>query len=261
MRPTIWLLAVVGLFAGGCEFKPKFNPNDPNQVSADRQPVVIQAYFKQMSDDVIGPAVSAAQITREKGDQMMVEGAKDYLNTIHLKDTPPNLMWMLGDEFITAHDWKRAKTFLEQALKVDTGPDRLVHDRVWFARCQAELGEVDEAIKTARSAFEAPPYWKWPILYAVIYEIVPAAEREKPSARLALAQLVKDSIKQHEAASGTGSDVTRLDYLIRRQYHINRAWRLVEELYDAANRPDLARAAAVEAIGNSKHSSAKAIQT
>ena len=261
MRPTAWLLAVVGLSAVGCQFNAARNPNDPNAVSAARQPIVISAYMKQMSEEVIGPAVSRDEITKEQGDQMMVEGAKAYLETVHLKNTPANLAWMLGEDYMAAHEWDRAEKLLKQALTVDSGPDRVVHDTVWLARCQAELGDVSDAIKTARSSFSAPPDWKWPILYAVYLEIVPAAERQKPSTRIELAHLVEDAIKQHEAATGSTDDPSRRDYLFARAFHISRAWGLVVKLYDAANRPDLARAAAAAATAKSQHPSAGVVQT
>ncbi|MHB8637259.1 MAG: tetratricopeptide repeat protein [Fimbriimonadaceae bacterium] len=237
----------------GCQVKPPRNPNDPNQVGAAKQPQVIHDYIEQMSRDVIGPAVAANQITQPQGDQLMIQGAKDYLKTVHIKHTPPNVVWMLGKAYFDAHEWDRAAQLLEEALTADTSADRLVHDRVWLARCQAELGQVDDAIKTARSAFAAPPAWKWPILYAVYLEIVPAAERIKSADRIQLAHLVEDAIKQHAAATGTLEDPRTRSYVVTRNYHIAKAWSLVVQLYNAANRPDLARAAAAKATAQSQH--------
>ena len=261
MRRLPWILAVVSMALVGCRVDPPFNPNDPNQVSADRQPLVIKAYMKQMSEDVIGPAVLARQITKDQGDQMMVDGAKDYLKTVHLKRTPPDAQWMLGEAFITAHEWARAEEFLTVAMQADSGPDRQVHDRVWLARCQAELGKVDEAIATARSSFVAPPEWKWPILYAVIYEIVPPAVRIKPEKRIELAHLVEDAIKQHEAAVGSLEDDRTSQYVATRNFHIAKAWQLVVELYTDAKRPDLAHAAAVRATDRSHKAESKSTKT
>jgi tetratricopeptide (TPR) repeat protein len=178
---------------------------------------------------------------------------------VNLKDTPPNLVWMVAEAYLTAHEWDRAQKLLQRALLFDNGPDRIVHDRIWLARCQAELGDVDGAIKTARSAFAAPPEWKWPILYAVYLEIVPAAERAKPSARIELAHLVEDAIKQHLAATGTLEDPHTRSYLVTRNYHVSQAWSLVAKLYAAANPPDMARSAAAEAKSKSRRANKPAI--
>lgn len=260
MRPTAWLLILIVVTTAGCQFSAVRNPNDPNEVSADRQPIVVKAYMKQMSDDVISPAVASRRITDEQGKALMVQGAKDYLKTVHFKNTPPNVVWMVAEAYVTAHEWERAKPLVEAALKFDTDGDRRVNDILWLARCEAELGDVAIAMKTARDSFSAPPEWKWPILYAVIYEIVPAAERMKPRARIELAQLVKDAIKQHEAATGSIEDPVRRDWVALRDFHISRAWRLVVQLYNAANRPDLARAAATEATAKRPHAGTNAIQ-
>ena len=256
MKQGFWLVLVVGVIAAGCQFRQIPNPNDPNTVPADRQPIVVDAYMKQMSDDVIGPA---KDITPEQGRQLMVQGAKDYLKTVHFKNTPPKLVWMVAEAYYTANEWGRARQLFEQALTADTTPDRKVNDTLKLARCQAELGDVDSAIRTARLAFQAPPEWKWPILYAVYLEIVPAAERIKPSARIELAHLVEDAIAQHEAATGTISDAVRRAWVVTRRFHIGEAWNLVEKLYNAANRPDLARAAATKAAAKLQHSRANAI--
>jgi tetratricopeptide (TPR) repeat protein len=249
MRTHTWLLlAAAGLATAGCRVGQARNPNDPNEVSAEAQPKVIDAYITQMWSDVIRPARDAGQVTSEQGDQLMITGAKEYLDAVHFKETPPTVAWLLAKSFIAAHEWDRAEKLLETAVQTDKGPDRQVHDRIWIARCQAELGQVAEAIKSARSAFDAPPEWKWPILYAVYLEIVPAAERVKPSARIELAHLVEDAIKQHEAASGSLEDERTSAYVATRAHHISEAWNLVVNLYRAANRPDLARAAATKAI-------------
>lgn len=249
MNARSWLLLVVaGLATAGCRVGQAKNPNDPNEVSAAAQPKVIDEYMTQMWSDVIRPARDAGQVTSEQGDQMMITGATEYLKTVHFKETPPAVAWLLAKSFIVAHEWDRAAKLLEVAIKTDSGPDRQVHDRIWLARCQAEQGQVDEAIKWARSAFDAPPEWKWPILYAVYLEIVPAAERVKPSARIELARLVEDAIKQHEAATGSLEDERTSAYVATRSHHISEAWALVVKLYQAANRPDLAREAAKKAI-------------
>ncbi len=245
-----WLLPIAAAVClAGCQVQPARNPNDPNEVSADKQPDVIEAYMKQMSEDVIRPAVAAGQVTDAKGREMMVQGAKEYLKTVHIKDTPPSVAWKLGEAFMAAEEWQRAEGFIRTALQTDTTPDRLVHDRIWLARCEAELGIVDAAIKDARSSFVAPPPDKWPILYAVYLEIVPAAERAHPETRLELAKLVEDAIKQHRAAEGSFDDLRTRGFVIAREHHISLAWSLVVHLYEAAGRPELARAAAAKAVG------------
>lgn len=259
MRRSWWIMVGAVLAVAGCQAPLIHNPNEANQVSPARQPDVVEAYMEQMAEDVIAPAVATAQITRERGDQLMVEGAKAYLDTVVFKDTPPEKVWLVAKAYMTAHEWDKAVPLVEQAIKVDTTGDRKVNDQLWLSRCHAELGHWMEAVKDARESFVAPPEWKWPILYAVQYEIVPACERDPKASRIELAHLVEDAIKQHEAATGSLDDSVRRSWIATRTYHLNKAWSLVIQLYTDAKRPDLARAAAQKATTNSQHPTTKTL--
>jgi tetratricopeptide (TPR) repeat protein len=246
---SLTLTAFMALALSGCHFRSEPNPNDPNQVSGDRQPFVIKDYMKQLSD-VVSTAVEANQITETQGVELTTEEARTFMHGIRLKRIPPNEEAIVAQGFITAHEWEKAKEHLDVALTVDSTANALVNDRLRYARCLANLGDVEGAIKWARLSFEAPPTSKWPILYGVYLEIVPPAIEENPADGLELAQLVKDAISQHEQAA---RDLTLKDdemianedrWYDARPYHIEKAWDLVIKIYNDAKRPDLAKAAA-----------------
>lgn len=260
MRPSyaVALILVAGL--SGCRLWQEPNPDDANQVSASRQPDLILRHMKHASD-VVNDQVWRNKIDDATGRKLLLQDAQQYMNSIRLKNISANDAWKIAQAYLTAQQWDKAEHYLGIALQNPPDQDRRINDTLRFARCQAELGDVPAAIITVRSLFDAPPEWKWPILYAVYLEIVPAAAEKNPDMRIELAQLVRDAIHQHLLATGNARDPRFTNLIFARTHHVVKAWQLVDQLYADAKRPDLARAAANQEAADVKASEALTPQT
>ncbi len=111
-------------------------------------------------NEVVQGAVSNGQISDAKGVELTTLEAKAFMDSIHFKAVPANLQGIVAQGFITAREWNEAKARLEIAIGADGSGVTLLTDQLRYARCLANLGDVDGAIKYTRMTFSAPPEQK-----------------------------------------------------------------------------------------------------
>lgn len=247
------VVITAAFLVGGCTVRQLPDPNDPLS-NAAHAGELLRKQMKQLSE-LVNDKVAAKDISDADGQKILATQAGEELDRLKDIKIPQESAWEFAEVAITAKRWPAAKFLLGQALEVDnkahqkdpSDEDRLVNDTLRLAHVQAEMGDLDAAMKTARSAFSATPHWKWPILYAVYLEIVPAAERVKPGHEVELAQLVEDAIGQHKLAQGSPDDKREAGWVAARNFHIRAAWIKAAELYQVASKPDQAARATQEA--------------
>lgn len=231
-----WIAALAGaVVLAGCAFEPPPDPNDPAQVGVMQQEVLMRnlrwaAEF--YSDRKLRGEIDDAQLR-----QLLSEYANRLVATVDLELINPVSAWKYGDVFRTAERWDLAEHALRMAVdfaKRTRNEDRRVNDSLRLAQVVAHQNRVDEAIEIARSTFDTPPDQKAPILYAVVYEIVPAAERKGRDAELA--RLLEDAIDQHNQVIVDPNSDSGRAFLGAKRHHISRAWQKVVQLYRQAER-------------------------
>ncbi|MDR3688738.1 MAG: hypothetical protein P4L46_05105 [Fimbriimonas sp.] len=242
MRLRLPIVLPFVLLLAGCQTPSLPNPNDPNDVgplSADN----IRAQLSSMSDS-LQMHVFRNEITDDQYHQLMQRAAEKLLKGYSADRLDPTNAWKYGEVLITAHMWPEAKDALQAAVdtaKASHNEDRRVNDTLRLARVLAEMGQVETAIKTARSVFDVRPQDGAPILYAVSNEIVKSAQGKGRD--LELAKLLEDAIAIHWRVQVDRSSNVGKAFLFARPLQVRRAWKTVAELYTKANRPDLAERA------------------
>jgi hypothetical protein len=91
------------------------------------------------------------------------------------------------------------------------------------------LGQLPDAFKTARQAFNAAPEASAPILPAVLLEMVPAARGKGHDEELA--ELLEEAIGKHMATVVDPGTVAGVAFLAARPHHVRNAWRTIIEIY------------------------------
>lgn len=236
MRSFIVLL---GLLIVGCKAAQIPDPNDPKQAGM-MQPEVMLRNLKWASD-AANERVYKGELTPEKAKDMVSDDARKLIESIDLKKIPPARAWEYAEVFRTAKRWDLAEPTFEIAVKNATNEDRRVNDSLRLAHVKAELGKVKEAVKIARSVYNAEEKATAPILPAVLLEIVPAGQGKGDD--LELAKLLEDAIPIHDKTIVDEKTQPGKMFLYAKAHHIKNAYRLVQELYERAHRPDLADAA------------------
>jgi tetratricopeptide (TPR) repeat protein len=228
------------LAAAGCKSSTLPNPNDPadvGTVSAEAMRRNLRAVTDSLTVRFARHELSEAEYRR-----LVAKAAGELVESVDPNGVAPDQAWEYGEVLRDAHRWADAEKVLRMAVKyaVSTkNEDRRVNDVLRLARVIAEQGRVEEAVKTARTAFNADPGGSAPILLAVYLEIVPAARNRGQD--LALAKLVEDAIAIHMRTRVDPNTDAGKAFLVARPYHVRNAWRLVSELYQAAGKPDRAR--------------------
>ena len=229
------ILAAI-LAVAGCQIESPPDPNDPMRVSDDRAHV-IQAALSQASL-AANARVYKGEITDRQAGRLIRQYAAKIAETVDLQQINPPDAWIYGQLFITARNWKKAKTALQTAVHVAPNDDRFVNDSLRLAQTEAVLGEVGTAIYTARATFGVPREEKAPILPAILLTIYPVAMGKGYD--LDLAKLLEDAIKQHEQVIvDPKTDAGKL-FLLAKPHHIEKAKMAAAALYTGAGRPDLA---------------------
>jgi hypothetical protein len=249
MRRWPWLILVAALALSGCKVGQTPNPNDP-LTGGDRAGDLLRIRMKATSD-LVNERIAQGDINDAQGRLIIQTQAGDELDRLKDIPVPDDKAWEFAEVAITARRWEEAGALLNKALKYESAQlkqdpraeDRWVNDTLRLAHTQAALGQIDKALATAREAFKASPHWKWPILYAVYLEIVPAAEEAKPGRELELAKFIEEGIAQHQAAEGDTSNPNEAGWVNARDFHIRAAWQAAANLYRKAGREDLAEAA------------------
>lgn len=213
------------------------NPHDPASVPLVDAKVVLDAYND--ARERLELRVSQGEITREEAQKLL----HDYLHrqavTIKPALVPDDEAWRYADLFRLSGDWVTAEQLYARAsgyAKAKNDIDRWVNDTLRLAWTQAQLGKVELAIATARTTFEAPAAGKAPLLYAVLYEIVPAGQGKGHDE--ALADLIVDAAVEHMRVQVNPRTEGGQRFLATRRYHLGRARTAALELYQRAGRQD-----------------------
>lgn len=239
MRFRYWLLICSLLVVGGCQTGTLPNPNDPNDVGS-LTPENMKDQFTSISE-MLQVRLAHRQITNQEFKELLGQAADHLLKGFTPDKTEPATAWQIAEIMINAKHWQDAEQVLVSAIewaKVNHNEDRFVNDTLRLARVRAELGQVSQAVKTARTVFSIPAYAAVPILYATQSEIVPAGRGKGHD--LELGKLLEDAIAIDLKATVNPDTIPGQGFLSARPYHVYESWVLVTELYTNANRPDLA---------------------
>ncbi len=227
MRRFIFLLLPV---IAGCKVGPIPDPNDPDMAGANRIEVLQRN---------LGWAYSALQERVNKGEISVADQhrlirlkADKLLENVDPRRLRPQDAWRFGDVFRTAQRWEDARKAYEVAVSTAQSEDRRVNDNLRLAQCLAKLGRIDEAISRARSAFKTPPAERAPILPAVLYEVVPAAQGKGNDGKLA--RLLEEAMREHQTTQIDVNSQAGRAFLTAFPHHLLLGWKKVLELYRSA---------------------------
>lgn len=235
---AIW----VGIALAGCQTRTMDDPNDVKTAGV-LAPDVIRRQLKGTSD-MLMERVTNGEITDEQFQELIAKRANELLKDLPIEKIDPSRAWEYGEVLRTAKRWEQAKRALEIAVRYAKGSkdeDRRVNDILRLAHAQTMLGELPEAFKTARRAFNAAPEASAPILPAVLLEITPAAKGKGHDEELA--QLLEEAIGKHASTVVNPRTEPGLNFLAARPFHVRNAWRTIIELYSKSGDDQKAREA------------------
>jgi tetratricopeptide (TPR) repeat protein len=215
------------------------DPNDPRQAGI-LTPEVLRRLIAGASDSLL-ERVRSGEITDAQYKDFLAKAAQEYLSKVPIDRIPPARAWEYGEIYITARRWPDARKALEIAVKAAKNEDRRVNDNLRLARVLAEMGEVEQAIKTARSVFDTNDNAAAPILPATLLEIVPAGAGKGKDPELAA--LLEEAIKCEMRTIVDPNSQPGKDFLLARPFHVRNAWKKIVELYQNVGLTDEARAA------------------
>ena len=187
------------------------------------------------ASDALFARVVGGEITDRQYRDLLATYTDGLLKGVRVEDVDPAKAWEYGEVFRTGRLWKKAEGAYRVAVRVAKDEDRRVNDSLSLAEALAQQGRVEEAVEEARKTFESKPEVKAPILYAVLYRIVPGGRGKAGRAGdLRLARLLEDAIRQ--------SDLVRVDpateagkaFLLALPHHQHRARELAAQMYLAA---------------------------
>ncbi|MBI3721441.1 MAG: hypothetical protein HY248_02720 [Fimbriimonas ginsengisoli] len=221
---------LLAALVAGCRAGHIPNPNDPR----DAGPLTIGLIQERLQD------ASRVLVRREANGEITPVQSKDYI-AVRANELLPWLdpapmkerdAWQYGDVYLAARRWADAKKAIELALRHPISPDRRVGDTLRLAHVQAELGKVDEALKTANSVVDVPDYLRPQILPAVLYDLAPAVQGKGHDAELA--KLIERAIKAHETALVDPNTPGGRAYQLATPFHVRRARMKIAELTASA---------------------------
>ena len=233
-RSRALLLSLFALSLSGCHFTTFADPNDPN-TAGDLQPEVLRRQVKGASDALYARVISG-EITEPKYRELLTEYTDGLLKSTNIEEVSPDKAWEYAEVFRTAQQWKPAEALYRAAVKAAKDDDRRVNDTLRLAEAIAHLGRVSDAIAEARKTFDAPPQFKAPILYSVLYEIAPAAQGKKMDAEVA--RLLEDAIRQSDLTEVNVNSDAGKAFLVALPHHQRNARELAAKLYLNAGKPD-----------------------
>ena len=224
---TVFLVvSVLGFF----RLAPDAVPPDPNAPDEFGQRD-IEIIKKEISRFylLVSSRERQGQISRKTRERYFREFVRGRASHIKIDKIPPKSAWKYGEVFRAANMWPEAKRVYQIAVNVaPPDEDRRVNDTLRLAQCEAKMGDVPKAIGLARSTFDAPPGNKPPILFAVYLEVAPAAAGKGHDTELA--RLIRGAVEQARAAEVVPTSSGGRDFLLTREYHINRALELAVSL-------------------------------
>lgn len=232
-RPGLLLLVFNGLLVAS--FFAFFGllgdavPPDPNLPGPDGQRSIatLESELRQMWRVVEGRR-ARKRLTDEQADRIFREFARERASAIKIEQIPLDEAFRYGEIFRAARLWSAGRIVFRAAVNVAPNEDRRVNDTLRLAHCEAELGNVTEAVRLVRSTFDAPPGNKPPILLATYLEIVPALEGKAPGPDLA--QLLRETMRQHQLAKVVEGSEPGRQFLLAREHHLRQAEALAKEL-------------------------------
>ena len=240
MRKIIGFTVIVLVLAmlSGCKTAVLPDPNDPADVG-QLSPETVRRNL-MWANAMLIEREHAGEITPYESRDFIAKRATELVGSLDITKVNPSDAWEYGEIFMTAKEWKGAKTFLEQAVKAAKNEDRRVNDSLRLAQVDARLGDYADALKLARSTFNVPERDGAPVLPAVYLEIAPVLRGHGADAELA--QLIVDAVAVHKRVIVDPALPAGQAFMIARHHHILRSLELAMELFKNANRPDKVQA-------------------
>lgn len=238
MTKLLPLVVGFSLATLGCQSGTMPSPEEPADLARVPLQTVrdnLQADYEQLRE-----RVDKQEITEAKLHEVLRERASKFAAKVDATTLTNDNAWIIADILRCAEQWHKARAALQIAVRTAKTEDRRVNDTLHLAQVEAKLGNVDKVIPLARSVFSAGPRDKGPILPAILFEIVPAAEGKGIDKELA--DLLLDAAEQHKQVEiDRDSDAGKL-FLAARPFHINRAFRRAMELYKSSGNMGAAKA-------------------
>lgn len=235
---------LVGLLAfgmTGCKTGHIKDPNDPADVGRV-DPSTLRGNLQTINES-LALRLARREITKNQYRELTVKAAVELMTDIETTTIREKDAWQYGEILKNARRWKQAETTLRMAVEFaikTKNDDRRVNDSLRLATVLGELKRPKEAIKMARSVFDAPPNQLAPILLGVYLEIVPATRNQGQDAELA--QLIAEAIDCHRRVVVDKNTDAGHTFEIARNFHIARAYGVMQGLYRGVGREDLASA-------------------
>lgn len=253
MRLPLILIPACLLLGGlaGCQTGKLPDPNSTEEVVQAPEIMMRNLVNWRMRLD---RRVARRELSPEERDAIMAERVKAYVDLISPQMATAENAWIYGDLFRDAGRWKEAYGLYDMARKAAVTEDRKINDNLRFARAAARLGRHDEALAAVKSTFTAKPEDKAPILPAVLYEVVPAAEQSGKRPSALYARVLEEGVRQHLQTVVDASSEPGKAFLTARPTHIQRAWSKIVSLYQEAGDLKEARAAIARADTINKQS-------
>ncbi|HRD31969.1 MAG TPA: hypothetical protein PLS15_09825 [Fimbriimonadaceae bacterium] len=229
-------LAALAFASFGCQTDVIDYPLDPQQVGQVDADLVLRTYNAHR--ERLEVRVAKQGLDPKEKDRLLREFLKTFTDTTDTGNIPIEKAYQYADMFRLAGDWKTAENLYGASVKWAEGRkdyDRFTNDALRQAWCLAELGQVKPALALARRTYTVPPAAKAPILFAVLYEITPAARGKGEDKELA--KLIADACAQHVQVRVDPASASGQALIQGRAYHMRVAMNTVIELYgnDARN--------------------------
>ena len=221
-------IAFIGLLVVGCGQYP--NPNDLTSIDQYHR-VEIADKRLVSAETTLQFKVDSKEITDDRRNQLIKELADDLLKKIDPKAVTDTDQWMYAALLRVTDRWPEAEASLRTAVKVAPNPDRKINDTLKLAQAEAKNQKIEEAIKTAESVLEAPDNEAAPILPAILYEVVPAAEGKGHDKELAT--LLDKAIQVHLRVKVDPKSDSGKIFIIASRHHIGKAAEKIVELNSA----------------------------
>lgn len=222
----VWL----GLILGGCGQYP--NPNDLTSVKPELRAEIANKRLDS-AEATLQFKVESREIDDVRRNGLIKELANDMLTKIDPKAIPDTDQWMYAALLRVTDRWPEAEVALKKAVQVAPNTDRKVNDSLKLALAQAKNNEIAEAIVTANSVLNVSDADAAPILPAVLYEIVPAAQGKAHDKDLA--DLLRKAIECHKRVKFNPTTESGRAFMVARSHHIGLAETKIDELSASKN--------------------------
>lgn len=214
----------------GCRFSTWPDPNDPRGAGV-QQPEVLRRQVKGASDALFARVIGAEISDRQYKD-LLADYTDSLLKGVKVEDVDPSRAWEYGEVFRTGRLWAKAEAAYRVAVEAAKDDDRRVNDTLRLGEALAQQGRIAEGVAEARRAFDAPPEYKAPILYGVLYEIAPGGRgKGGKKGDAALARLLEDAIRQSNLVKVDERTDAGEAFVTALPHHQHNARRLAADLY------------------------------